>query len=182
MACHRKTRSGACPGWHATQALYPTPAPCRRVLTYVIRCCSDSEYYKVQFDNVDRLTEGDRVILKGLEVGEVKGFKLDDEKKVVAIIWVGRNIKLTKGSTFTIHSDIFGTRHIEIELSDNQELMNAEEIQTGYVQPPDMTGFKQQTAEQRDSLVTHDPIYRLADTVMTLLRKSRDTTKVKEQR
>src|SRR5690606_27789923 len=34
--------------------------------------CSDSEDYKVQFENVDRLTEGDKVILNGLEVGQVK--------------------------------------------------------------------------------------------------------------
>ncbi|MEJ7643759.1 MAG: MCE family protein [Chryseolinea sp.] len=156
----------------------------KNILTYILLLglisCSDSEYYKVQFDNVDRLTEGDKVILKGLEVGEVRDFELDDEKKVLATIWVGRNIKLKKGSTFTIHSGILGTRHIEIELADNQELMNTEEIQTGYVQPPDTTGFKQLTAEQRDSLVTHVPIYRLADTVMTILRKSRDSTKVKQ--
>lgn len=156
----------------------------KNILTFILLLglisCSDSEYYKVQVDNVDRLMEGDKVLLKGLEVGQVKDLELDDEKKILATIWVGRNIKLTKGSTFTIHSDILGTRHIEIELADNQELMNTREIQTGYVQPPDTTGFRKLTAEERDSLVNHDPIYRLADTVMMMLRKSKDSIKAEQ--
>src|SRR5262245_34144334 len=44
----------------------------KNLLTYIVflglMSCSDSEYYKVQFDNVDRLAEGDKVILNGLEV------------------------------------------------------------------------------------------------------------------
>lgn len=155
----------------------------KNILTYILLIslisCSDSEYYKVQFDNVDQLTEGDKVILKGLEVGEVKDFELDNEKKVLATISIGRNIKLTKGSTFTIRSG-FAERHIEIELADNQELMNTEEIQIGYVQLPDTTSFRKLTVEQRDSLIKHDPIYRLADTVMTILRRTKDSTKVKQ--
>jgi ABC-type transporter Mla subunit MlaD len=139
--------------------------------------CSESEYYKVQFDNVDRLMEGDKVILKGLVVGQVSDLRLDDEKKVLATICVGRNIKLTKGSTFTIHSDFLGMRHVEINMADNQELMDTDEIQVGYVQPPDTTGIRHWTAEEKDSLVKHDPVYRLIDTLMMILRKSKDTTK-----
>jgi ABC-type transporter Mla subunit MlaD len=156
----------------------------KNILTYILILglfsCSDSEYYKVQFDNVDRLTEGDKVILKGMEVGQVKDLELGNEKKILATIWVGRNIKLTKGSTFTIHADLLGTRHIEIDLADNQELIDAKEIQAGFVQPPDTSGFKKLTAQERDSLVKHDPFYRLADTVMTILRKSKDSTKVQK--
>ena len=118
------------------------------------------------------------MILKGMEVGQVKDLELDNEKKILATIWVGRNIKLTKGSTFTIHADLLGTRHVEIDLADNQELMDTKEIQKGFVQPPDTTGFKKLTAQERDSLVRHDPVYRLADTVMTILRKLKDSTKV----
>lgn len=154
----------------------------KNILTYILLLgligCSDSEYYKVQFDNVDRLTEGDKVILKGMEVGQVKDLELDNEKKILATIWVGRNIKLTKGSTFTIYADLLGTRRVEIDLADNQELMDTKEIQKGFVQPLDTTGFKKLTAQERDSLVKHDPVYRLADTVMTILRKSKDSTKV----
>lgn len=142
--------------------------------------CSDSEYYKVQFDNVDQLTEGDKVILKGLEVGQVKDLVIDNEKKVLATIWVGRGIKLTKGSTFTIHSEIL-EKHIEIGLSDSQELMDTDEIQTGYVQPPDSTEFRKLTAAEWDSLVKHNPAYRLADTLMMIFRKiSKDSTTMKQ--
>lgn len=143
-----------------------------------LTACSDSEYYKVQFDNVDRLTSGDKVFIRGLEVGEIKDLAIDDEKKVLATVWVGRNIKLTKGSTFAIHSDIFGTRHLEINLSENQELMNPDEIQKGYVQPPDTTGFRKLTKEEKDSLVKNDPVYRLADTVLHILRKRQDEKKM----
>lgn len=141
--------------------------------------CSDSEYYKVRFDNVDRLTTGDKVIIKGLEVGQVTDMTIDDEKKIIVTIGVGRNIKLTKGSTFTIHSDFLGTRHIEINPSDNEELISVEEIQEGYIQPPDTTGFRPLTVEEKDSLIKHDPVYRLADTVMHMLRKSKDKDSTK---
>jgi len=156
----------------------------KHILTFILLLglisCSDSEYYKVQFDNVDRLTEGDKVIVKGMEVGQVKDLELDDDKKILATVWVGRNIKLTKGSTFTIHSDILGTRYIEIGLADNHELMNTEEIHKGYVQPPDTVGLRRYTAEERDSLIKHNPALKLADTLLTILRKSKDTTKVEE--
>ena len=143
-----------------------------------LRRYHNAEYYKVQFDNVDRLTEGDKVILKGLEVGQVKDLELDAEKKILATIWVGRNIKLTKGSTFTIHTEFLGTRHIEIGLAENPELMDTDEIQTGYVAPLDTTGVRRYTPEERDSLIKHNPGFRLADTLMTILRKPRASAKV----
>lgn len=154
----------------------------KNILTYFLLfgliSCGDSEYYKVQFDNVNRLTEGDKVILKGLDIGEVKDLELDAEKKILATIWVGRNIKLTKGSTFTIHSEFLGMRHIEIGLADNSEFIDPDEIQIGDVAPPDTTGFRRYSAEDRDSLIKHHPIFKLADTLMTILRKPRDSTKV----
>jgi ABC-type transporter Mla subunit MlaD len=134
-----------------------------------------TEYFTVQFDNVDRLTEGDKVFLNGLEVGQVKSLRLDSERKILATLWIGQEIKLTKGSTFTIHADLLGQRHIEIDFVDNKELLDNKEIQKGYVQPVDTTRFKQLTIEQKDSLIKHDPIYRFADTLMTILRKSKDS-------
>ena len=146
----------------------------KNILKYILLLgligCSDSEYYKVQFDNVDRLKTGDDIIINGLVVGQVKDLIIDEQNKVLATIWIGRNIKLTKGTTFAIQSDIFGLRHLEIKLSDSKELINPKDIQKGFIQPPDTTGFRVLTPAERDSLVTHDPIYRLADTVMTILR------------
>jgi ABC-type transporter Mla subunit MlaD len=118
--------------------------------------CSDSKYYKVQFENVDRLTEGDKVILKGLEVGQVKELKIDDEQKVLATIWVGRDVRLTKGSTFTIHSELFGARYVEIDLANENELMNVHEIQKGITLVlPDTINQLQLTREERDTLVEY---------------------------
>jgi ABC-type transporter Mla subunit MlaD len=154
----------------------------KNFLTYILILalmgCSDSEYYKVRFDDVDYLKEGDAVILKGLEVGQVKGLKLESDYTILATIWVGRNIKLTKGSTFTIQSDIYGRRHVEIKPADTHDLMDTEEIQIGYLQPPDTTRMRTLTAAERDSLVKYDPMFKLADTVMTILRKSKLSKKV----
>lgn len=132
----------------------------RNILTFILlvglTSCSDYEYYKVQFENVDRLTEGDKVILKGLEIGQVKDLKIDNEKKVLATIQVGRNVKVTKGSTFTIRSQLLGTRYIEISLADEKELMNSDEIQIGITQLlPDTTDQLKLTREERDSLVNY---------------------------
>ena len=134
--------------------------------------CSDSEYYKVQFEDVDRLNEGDKVILKGLEVGEVTGLRLDDKRKLLATISVGRGIKVTKGSAFAIHAEFPGIRYIEIKLADSDEFIDPNEIQTGYVQPPDTAGIRHYTPEERDSLIEHNPVLKLADTLITILRKS----------
>jgi ABC-type transporter Mla subunit MlaD len=151
----------------------------KNVVIYIVLpaliSCSDSEYYKVQFDDVDRLTEGDKVFLKGLEVGEVKDLTLDEDKKILATVWVGRNIKLTKGSTFTIHSDILGSRRIEIGLADSQELMDNEDVHAGYIQPPDTTRTIRLTGVERDSLLRH--VYTLADSVLLKLSKSNDARK-----
>jgi ABC-type transporter Mla subunit MlaD len=118
--------------------------------------CSDSEYYKVQFENVDRLTEGDKVILKGLEIGQVKDLKIDDEMKVLATLQVARNVKVTKGSTFTIHSELLGTRYVEIDLADEKELMNSDEIQKGITQLlPDTTDQPKLTSQEKDSLMKY---------------------------
>ncbi len=131
--------------------------------------CSDSEYYKVKFENVDRLASGDKVFINGLEVGQVKELILDDDKKILATIWIGQNIKLTTGSTFTIHSDVFGTKHIEIDLSDKKELMNPGEIQEGYIQSYDTTGLRKISKQEYDSLVKIDPNYKLADSLFKTL-------------
>jgi ABC-type transporter Mla subunit MlaD len=136
--------------------------------------CSDSEYYKVQFENVDRLTTGDVVIIKGLEVGQVKALTLDNEKKVLATVWVGRDIKLTKGSTFMIRSEILGQRYIEITLSDNKELLDPNEIQRGYVEPLDTTRGRALSAQEYDSLVKNDPVYKLADTLFKTFVETKD--------
>ncbi|MFN9861910.1 MAG: MlaD family protein [Cyclobacteriaceae bacterium] len=150
----------------------------KNLLTYLLLLgffgCTDNEQYKIQFEQVDWLKTGDRVTINGLDVGQVKNLKLDDEQKILATIEIGPNIKLTKGSTFTIHSDLLGAKHIEIDLSDSKELMNSKEIQKGTIQPLDRTEFKKLTPEQRDSLTKHDPVYRLADTVFQMLKNYKD--------
>lgn len=146
---------------------------------FINELTSNSECYKVQFENAYLLAEGDKVFIKGLEVGEVKDITLDKENKILMTILIGRNIKLPKGSTFTIHLPLLGKGQIEIDLAKTQELMNPEEIQQGYVQQPDTTGFRTMSAAERDSLVKHNPLYRLADTIMMILRNKDSTTKSK---
>ena len=132
----------------------------RNILTLILLAgltsCSDTEYYEVQFENVDRLTEGDKVILKGLVIGNVKDLKIDDENKVLATIQVGRTVKVTKGSSFIIRSELLGTRYVEIDLADEKELMNSNEIQKGITQlSPDTTDQLKLTRQEKDTLVKH---------------------------
>jgi ABC-type transporter Mla subunit MlaD len=142
--------------------------------------CAESEHYKIKFENVDRLTEGDKVFIKGLEVGEVTEITVGSDYKVLVTILVTRNIKLTKGSTFRIRPEFLGTRYVDIDLVDNPELINPDELQTGYVSPPDTTAPRKLTKEEIDGLVNHDPIFRLADTLMTILRKHKDSEKTND--
>lgn len=139
--------------------------------------CSNAKEYQIKFDNVDWLQTGDKVVCNGLVVGEVKKLKIDDDKKVLALVTVDKDLKLTKDSRFTIKSELIGIKYIDIELADNKDLLNEKEIQIGQVQPPDTTGFKKLTLEQKDSLVQHDPVFRLADTVLQILRNKETKNK-----
>lgn len=142
------------------------------VLTAVIGC-SNTNYYQVQFDDVDWLKVGDKVIIKGLEVGEVNDLTIDQEQKVLAKIGVKENIFIPKGSTFKIISSLLGGRYVEIDLANSTDKMIETEIQHGYLQPPDTTGFRTLTAAEKDSLMRANPMIKLADTVLQIMRRKK---------
>lgn len=133
--------------------------------------CSDSEYYKVLFDNVNQLKAGDEIIINGQGAGQIKELRIVEENKVLATIWIGRNIKLTQGTTFEIQSNVYGVRHLEIKLSTSKELINPEDIQHGSVQSPVMTDAREFTQEEIDSLITRNPAFQILDTVLNTLRR-----------
>jgi ABC-type transporter Mla subunit MlaD len=103
--------------------------------------CSYSENYKVQFEDSEELTIGTNVFINEFVVGHVKDLSKVDESKILATISVKRNFKLTNGSTFTIHTDLLGTKYILIEIADGVEPMSSEVIYMGHIQPLDTTGF-----------------------------------------
>jgi hypothetical protein len=132
--------------------------------------CSDSDYYKVEFENVDKLMPGDKVLIKGFEVGRVNDLKLkEDYSGVIVTISVRQNIKLKKGSTFTLHSDLLGTKHIAIDSADSGQLLNSDDIQKGYIQPIDLVGGRKISKQEYDSLVKFDPNFKLADSLFMIL-------------
>jgi hypothetical protein len=62
---------------------------------------------------------------------------------VLATIQVGRTVKVTKGSSFTICSELLGTRYVEIDLAEEKGLMNQtkykKELRNYYLTRPTMT-------------------------------------------
>ncbi|MGC3947591.1 MAG: MlaD family protein [Chryseolinea sp.] len=135
------------------------------VFLFMMFGCTDSEYYKVRFDDVAYLVKGDKVMLNDQEVGEVKNLVMDDEWKIVATIWVGRGIKLPKGSTFTIRSG-WGGRTVEIDRAGNAELMDPNEIQIGRLQ---RDSTKALNIAEFDSLLMHDPNFKFLDTILKVV-------------
>ena len=54
----------------------------RLILLFIIlTSCSDSREYKIKFDHVERLEEGDKIFMRGVYVGEVIDLTVDKNEK-----------------------------------------------------------------------------------------------------
>ena len=94
------------------------------LLLFGLLGCSNSKDFKIKFGNVDWLKTGDKVLCKGLVVGEVKKLTVDEGKKILASVTVDNDLKITKDSRFIIKSELMGAKYIDIELADNKDLLN----------------------------------------------------------
>ena len=136
---------------------------------FILIGCNDSMYYKVCFYDVANLKKYDKIMLNGQEIGEVRDIVQDDECNNLATIWVGRHIKLTKGSKFTIKASQWRPTFVEIGPSDNSELMSTNEIHNGSLVYADRV-FQITSNEQLDSL-RRLPEYKLLDTILKVMQK-----------
>lgn len=141
------------------------------LLLILLACCSDSKEYKIKFDHVDRLSEGDKIFIRGMNVGNVKHFEILDNNKIVVTISITKDIKVTTGSKFVLHSSVTGFQYIEIELAalDNG-FVDRNQMLTGETKPMDSTGYRRLTQEELDSILKTIPQGQLVDSVMRLLK------------
>jgi len=109
-------------------------------ILFLLSCSSidemenDSNYYelKIEFENVDGLETGAKVIYKGKNVGKVKDLKIAKNNNIEVLIELPNEFKIPLESDFTIFSsDLLGSRAIDIEFSQNEKDYNANEIIKG---------------------------------------------------
>jgi ABC-type transporter Mla subunit MlaD len=137
----------------------------------ILTSCSDSREYKIKFDHVERLEVGDKIFMRGVDVGKVVDLTEDKDKKALVTISITRDIKVTEGSKFILQSDFFGFQHVEIELANiNHELIEPGQLQIGEVRPMDTTQLRKLTQEEYDSMLHANPGARMGDSLLKILR------------
>lgn len=146
-------------------------------LSVFLTGCSDSKYYRVRFDRLDRLTIGDIVYVDSVYAGKVSDLQIEGNHKILATVNIGPSYMLTKGSTFTVSTELLGIRRIDIEPGESKELIDPEEIQIGITAPGEVEVISTSTY---DSLLRHDQKYRLIDTLGKLVDAIRKDTNQKE--
>ncbi len=71
------------------------------LLLIIFTSCSNSREYKIKFDDVERLDEGDKIFIRGVQIGEVKDVTDDEDEKILVTISITKDIKVTEGSKFS---------------------------------------------------------------------------------
>lgn len=141
------------------------------LLLMIFTSCSDSRVYKIKFDDVGRLGEGDKVFIRGVHVGQVEDLTVGENEKMMVAISITKDIKVTEGSKFILQLELARSQHIEIELGDmNNDLINPGHLQVGEVRPVDTTGFRKLTKAEYDSIIQANPAAKLADSIQKIFR------------
>ena len=81
---------------------------------------SDSNYY-VKFDNITGLSASSPVYASGFRVGVVEDiiYNYDQQDQIVAVVGLNKEMRLPKGSTAVISSDLLGNIKLELVLGPN---------------------------------------------------------------
>jgi phospholipid/cholesterol/gamma-HCH transport system substrate-binding protein len=88
---------------------------------------------KIEFENVDGLTTGAEVHLRGKKVGEVNDMEITNGgSKIIVKVKIENNLKIPIGSTFTIYSsDLTGNRAVNVELANSEEYLDEKDLIIG---------------------------------------------------
>jgi len=141
------------------------------ILFIILTGCSDSREYKIKFDHVERLEIGDKILVRGVYVGEVADLTVDQDKKGLVTISISKDINVPEGSRFILQSDFFGFQHVELELAQfDNELIKPGQLQVGEIRPMDTTRLRKIAQEEYDSLLQANPGARLGDSLLRILR------------
>ena len=93
---------------------------------------SDSKYF-VKFDNITGLSASSPVYANGFRVGVVENIIYDYEHQdhIVAVVGLNKEMRLPKGSTAEIVSDLLGNIKLELVMGPNPIRVNALQAQLG---------------------------------------------------
>ncbi len=98
-----------------------------------IHLFSNNNSYFVQFDKIDGLSNSSPVMANGYKVGIVKSINFDysGEKGIVAELDVDDELKIPKGSTAAISSDLLGNVKLNLILSKEKTYLNPGDMLMG---------------------------------------------------
>lgn len=99
------------------------------LLTLLFSCQSEKNIYKITFENINGLAEGNPVIIKDVQIGEVREIALSKEFKISVEIMLDEPLQLPKDSKFTIGSrDLFTNAIIIIPGTSKKYLKSSDKI------------------------------------------------------
>ncbi len=98
---------------------------------------STDEHYYARFDDVTGMSVSSPIYANGYRVGVVEGVDYDFQhpENIIATITIDPRLRLPKGSTVEISSDLLGNVQLELKMGDNPlELMEAGDTLAGSIQ------------------------------------------------
>ena len=99
----------------------------------IFACNFHTTDFSILFDNVEGLKEGDKVVVKGKEVGEITKMSLY-KNKVLVDVAVEKSFKIPLSSKFISETkDLLGGRMISVELGETGELLQDKDTINGIV-------------------------------------------------
>lgn len=99
----------------------------------IFACSSHTTDFSIIFENVEGLKEGDKVVVKGKEIGEITRMKLY-KNKVLVDVAIEKDNKIPLSSKFVSETkDLLGGRMISVELGETGELLQDKDTVNGIV-------------------------------------------------
>src|SRR5688572_12156576 len=87
--------------------------------------CNSDNKLTIVFPNSNGLMENSRVLLNGLEVGNVEELKVGQTNDIEAIITLDKEVKISKDSKFILTRNLFGAGTINISMGTDKEYLTS---------------------------------------------------------
>lgn len=104
------------------------------ILLFVFTSCTRSYEIVAKFDNVEGLSHDSRVVINGLEIGDVKQMKLAPHG-VDVVLRIKKEFKIPKGSIFQTKNVSFLAKAIEIIPGSEKEYISDEDTVQAQLMP-----------------------------------------------
>lgn len=91
----------------------------------------DRQEYKIMFDTVAGLSEGDAVTIRGVKKGIINSIELTSEG-ALATLYIDKNVDLYSDATFSVMMlDLMGGKKIEVYPGSSGQIINKDIVHTG---------------------------------------------------